>query len=82
MSYTPTLVPDKAEDLSAYLGRELQNLAQSFRAQQAFLLLQTLNVAPAKPQEGMVVRADGTHWNPGSGSGFYGYRNAAWHLLG
>ena len=44
--------------------------------------LDTTTVAPAKPREGMIRLADGTLWNPGSGSGFYGYRAGAWRLLG
>ena len=28
------------------------------------LLLATLYKAPEKPQDGMIVKADGTHWNP------------------
>jgi hypothetical protein len=60
----------------------LQSIARAFQLQVAFLQLQTLNVAPTKPREGMVVLADGVNFNPGAGAGFYGYRGAAWHLLG
>jgi hypothetical protein len=80
--YVPTPVPVKAESLPNYLATELQALAQSLQGSVPFLMLQTFNAAPLKPRDGMIVRADGTHWNPGSGSGFYGYRDAAWHLLG
>jgi len=38
--------------------------------------------APINPDEGMIVRADGTSWNPGSGGGFYGYHGGAWVFLG
>lgn len=44
--------------------------------------LAELNRAPAKPRDGMVVLADGTNWNPGSGQGFYGYYNGSWKRLG
>lgn len=37
--------------------------------------------APPDPVEGMVVWADGTSWNPGSGAGLYEYRGGAWHKL-
>lgn len=80
--YTPTIVPTNAAELPDYLSRELLAIAQSFQLQAPFLSLQTLNVAPTKPREGMVVKADGTHWNPGSGAGFYGYKGGAWALLG
>jgi hypothetical protein len=43
--------------------------------------LQEFHREPEKPQEGMMVLADGTDWNPGSGAGFYGYRGGAWVLM-
>lgn len=46
------------------------------------LQLRELHVEVEKPVEGMVVLADGTNWDPGSGAGFYGYRGGAWNLLG
>ena len=78
--YTPSPVPQA--DLSAYLDSELRNIAQAFQSVQPFFILQTLNVAPLKPREGMVTKADGTHWNPGSGAGVYCYRGGAWTFLG
>ena len=44
--------------------------------------LDTTTVAPTKPREGMFRLADGVSWNPGSGSGFYGYRAGVWRFLG
>ncbi len=38
--------------------------------------------APINPEEGDIVRADGTLWNPGSGAGYYGYHDGAWRYLG
>lgn len=38
--------------------------------------------APVNPEEGMIVRADGTNWDPGSGRGYYGYDNGNWTFLG
>ena len=80
--YVPTMVPENPAALPAYLSNELQSLAKSLIQSQPFAFLQTLHAAPTKPQAGMVVLADGTDWDPGSGAGFYGYRGAAWHLLG
>lgn len=82
MAYTPTNVPTDVNQLSDWLRRETAAIAQASVSQVPFTQLQKLNVAPNKLIDGMVVRADGTHWNPGSGSGFYGYRDGAWHLLG
>lgn len=47
-----------------------------------YLFLEQLNAAPDKPQNGMIVWADGTNWNPGSGEGIYGYHGSTWNLLG
>lgn len=44
--------------------------------------VQLYTSAPVEPVEGMIVRADGTSWDPGSGRGFYGYDNGAWVFLG
>lgn len=40
-----------------------------------------LAVAPEKPYEGMLVGADGTNWDPGSGRGAYEYINGGWAKL-
>jgi hypothetical protein len=40
------------------------------------------HVPPGKPREGMLVYADGTDWNPGSGAGYYVYYAGAWHAMG
>lgn len=68
-------------DLQAWIEGELAALEQSFFDLNMIQLVET-NVAPAKPRTGMVVLADGTNWNPGSGAGFYGYRGGSWRLLG
>lgn len=78
--YTPSPVP--SDGLSAYLDKELRAIALAFTSQVPFLQLQTLNVAPTKPREGMVIKVDGVHFNPGSGAGVYCYRGGAWTLLG
>lgn len=80
--YTPTAVPNDPAELPDYLSRELQALAQSLAGQMPFLQLQVLNKPPAKPREGMIVRADGINWNPSLGIGLYGYEAGAWILLG
>lgn len=41
-----------------------------------------LNAEPAKYSDGMVVYADGTNWNPGSGEGLYMRYNSTWNYLG
>ena len=82
--YTPTAVPQSVNDLPAYLAAELQALSQSLTGSVPLLLLQTLNAAPTKPREGMVIKVDGVNFNPvpASGAGFYGYRAGVWRFLG
>lgn len=48
----------------------------------AFIQLKELNVVPDKPRDGLVIFADGTNFNPGSGRGAYLYSNGAWRFLG
>lgn len=46
-----------------------------------FIKLRVLNAEPKKPRKGIIVYADGTNWNPGSGEGVYVYKSG-WVLLG
>lgn len=82
MAYVPTPAPTDAAQLQAWIQRELLAISQAWEQPQQFLMLNTLYEAPKKVREGMVVKADGTTWNPGSGAGFYGHRGGAWHFLG
>lgn len=45
------------------------------------LRLPVLTSAPSSPQNGDIVYADGTSWNPGSGAGIYAYEAGAWAKL-
>lgn len=36
---------------------------------------------PAKREEAVIVYADGTLWNPGSGKGFYYWNGSAWTFI-
>lgn len=62
--------------------QELELVSRSMGEPKDMLLLEMRYVAPTKPRDGMVVLADGTTWNPGSGGGFYGYRASLWRFLG
>ena len=78
-SYQPTPVPNDApQGLKAYLANELRKIASVLSNR---LQLPILGAEPEKIEEGMIVFADGTAWNPGSGRGFYGYRSGAWRKL-
>ena len=82
MSYTPRNPPANVNELSGFLAIELQKIAQEWSQTKPFLMLSTLYVEPSKPREGMLIKADGTTFNPGSGAGVYLYRASAWHFLG
>ena len=41
-----------------------------------------LTSVPEKPRRGLIVYADGTGWNPGSGEGLYRFNGSTWVFLG
>ena len=72
------LDPSGLAQLAASTERELLRVAAAFEIA-LVRQLEFLNVAPARPREGMVAGADGTNWNPGSGKGVYLYFNGIWN---
>jgi hypothetical protein len=74
-------VPTDPKDLPRFLATELQQIAREIATVQA-ITLQTLYAAPARIYEGMVVKADGTVWDPGSGAGLYARIGGVWVSLG
>lgn len=70
---------NQSEDLSLYLQHEFNNFERYL--EERFKITE-YHVAPLNPYNGMIVLADGTDWNPGSGGGFYGYYNGSWTFLG
>lgn len=83
MTYEPGLLPSAGadSDLVLYLKDELRRIAIEFSGVDG-ILLPELNVAPAKPRNGMIILVDGTNFNPGAGAGFYGRSAGAWVKLG
>jgi len=88
MKYKARLEVRKQEDQEEWLD-DLSNWAYTEHQQieQALSEFDTptfvkLHVEPVKPRDGMVVYADGSDWNPGTGEGIYTYYGAAWHKLG
>lgn len=80
--YVPkTVTAATVEELTRNVNAELQRLAYELQQQTPYLFLQTLYAAPDRPREGMLVKADGTTWNPGSGAGVYAYVSGAWVKL-
>ena len=80
--YQPLVLPQDPALLSAAVQLELQRLALQMVEPQEYLMLKTLYAAPSRLREGMLVMADGTTWNPGSGAGVYAYRGGSWRFLG
>ena len=85
MEYAP--LPRRAQgdtnETERYILEELERLAGILRADQHYTVqLDKLHVAPTKPRDGMIILADGTDFNPGSGAGYYGWRDGAWRFLG
>lgn len=80
MSYSPANPPVSAEDTLRYLYAELQKI-QTALDEGVAKMLEVSHAAPLKPREGMLRRADGAHWNPGSGTGVYVYLGGTWVLL-
>lgn len=67
------------DQLVAWVLRENQRISDALSFPQG---VEFVNVAPAKPRDGMLVGADGTNWNPGAGKGVYVYYATSWHFLG
>lgn len=73
MGYTPTTFRgESVEDLAFWLESELTTIAREL-SETTVLELRPLHAEPPKPRAGMIVYADGTDWNPGSGEGVYSY---------
>lgn len=80
--YQPkTLNASSLQTLADSLRLELDRVAQQFAQPADYLALTTLYAAPKRIFEGMVVKADGTTWNPGSGAGVYARVGGAWVKL-
>lgn len=77
----PTFHHPEVRALAEFIGRQHRSIAANFEAIDRVSLFKR-NKAPDRVENGLIVYADGTHWNPGSGEGFYGYYAGAWHFLG
>lgn len=81
--YTPRrLLNNTPEGLQRYLYEEMGYIASAMDRLRSNLTFDTLAVAPTRPVAGLVVRADGTNWDPGSGAGLYEYDGTNWNFLG
>lgn len=79
--YVPSAVPQSlSRGLRAWLANELRRIANSLDCVNN-LTLEPLAAEPARLSDGMVVYANGTDWNPGSGAGVYARESGAWVKL-
>lgn len=83
MAYQPAPFMGRTpEEFQQYVLSELQDIAQSQSDPVEFFELEVLHKAPSKPRDGMLVCADGVHWQPlSAGGGFFGRFNGAWVKL-
>ena len=79
--HTPAGAITSVEDLTRYVENEFLRLAEAVEFAENLQLVEQ-HAEPAHPRDGVIVLADGTNWNPGSGAGYYGYHNSAWTFLG
>lgn len=78
MSYVPTTSSAQSlPDFKNWIAGELVRISNSFTTSKQALNIPVINAAPAKPQVGDVVFADGTNWNPSGGRGLY-YYDTSW----
>jgi hypothetical protein len=80
--YRPQYVDSSsAVALAESVRNELDRVALEFSQPVDYLALDTIHAQPNRIFEGMIVKADGSTWNPGSGGGIYEYRGGSWRYL-
>lgn len=78
-----TIIPPSPDASQAELIRwVVEQLEALYNAEwKEFVGLATMHKPPQRPVEGMIVKADGVNWNPGSGAGVYARINGTWQKL-
>lgn len=81
--YTPTQIPDSFNTAQAeFLRQELNKMARAMAEADSVMRLAPQGIEPVKYQDGDVVFANGTTWNPGgTGRGVYVRSSGAWVKL-
>ena len=82
MAYRPTPIPQRGlpRNLRLWLATEFQLIANAL-ANVDNVTLTPLASEPERLTDGMIVYANGTDWNPGSGAGVYARQAGAWVKL-
>lgn len=69
--------------LKEWLARHFRLVSLNFQNPHPITIsLDELHEEPERPESGMIVFADGSDWDPGSGQGIYCYYGSAWNKLG
>ncbi len=78
------LPPLNVDDVVRYLHELTTALEEMQRPTLQHFIMEELFVEPKVKRNNMVVLADGTSWNPGSGAGMYRYIAATntWIFIG
>lgn len=80
--YQPSLITaGDLETLKQQLRQELDTIAREQSQPSEYLALKTLYAAPKRIFDGMVILADGTTYDPGSGAGVYARIAGTWVKL-
>ena len=80
--YQPSLITaGDLETLKQQLRQELDTIAREMSQPSEYLALKTLYAEPKRIFDGMVILADGTTYDPGSGAGVYARIAGAWVKL-
>lgn len=76
--------PTEGPRLAEWCLRQFLKVAEALSSEVSNTTYTVLYAAPTKTRAGMVVYADGTTWNPGSGEGLYrrNAANSAWTFIG
>jgi len=78
--YQPGIIPDTYDPVALF--DELSRIAAALSELEVPRInLVPQGVEPTKYQEGDIVYANGTDWNPGSGAGLYERTSSAWNKL-
>ena len=82
MPYVPTQCPavNDIDGLRKWVQDEFFRIAQATVPVDS-VVFKVTNVVPTAVQDGQVVFADGTNWNPGGGRGLYQRTGSAWVKL-
>jgi hypothetical protein len=78
--YEPTQPPGDPTQAAEWARTEFEAISKVLQEFDITRFVVT-HVAPTKTQEGSLVFADGTDWNPGGGRGMYEYRGGTWQKL-